>query len=218
PRDLLYLAMIEAGLHAHATSRGAAVGLWQVSPEAGGRYGLDVARAGAEPRGAVRAPNAAPDYRAALWERRGGRYPAAAAYNSGENRVSRAMRAQFGRGRARSEADYYAIWGRLPKETRDYVPLMIAAGRITKNPEAYGFRPMTLASPSWDEVTVPPATQLSTIAATYGTTVNVLKALNPHFKLDRTPNNRHYSVRVPAGAAARLAQAGSSGERTPVAD
>jgi len=218
PRDLLYLAMIESGFQAHATSHAAAVGLWQFIRETGERYGLNVDRAVDERRDPVRATNAALDYLEELYDRFGSWYLAAAAYNSGENRVSRAMRAQFGRERARSEADYYAIWDRLPKETRDYVPLMIAAGRITKNPEVYGFRPMTLASPSWDEVTVPPATQLSTIAATYGTTVNVLKELNPHFKLDRTPNNRHYSVRVPAGAAARLAQTGSSGESTPVAD
>jgi membrane-bound lytic murein transglycosylase D len=110
------------------------------------------------------------------------------------------MRAQFGRERARSEAEYYRIWDRLPKETRDYVPLMIAAARITKDAEAYGFRPLQPAPRLWEEITVSPATQLSDLAASYGTTVAELKSLNPHFLLERTPNNRSYAVRVPAGA------------------
>ncbi|HEU5210024.1 MAG TPA: transglycosylase SLT domain-containing protein [Longimicrobiales bacterium] len=218
PRDLLYLAMIESGFQPHATSHAAAVGLWQFIRETGERYGLDVDRAVDERRDPVRATEAALDYLEELHDRFDSWYLAAAAYNSGENRVSRAMRAQFGRERARSEADYYAIWDRLPKETRDYVPLMIAAGRITKDAETYGFRPMTLESRSWDEVTVPPATQLSAIAATYGTTVQTLKELNPQFKLERTPNNRQYTVRVPEGSAARFAQAGAASGTTSTAD
>ena len=218
PQDLLYLAMIESGFQAHATSHASAVGLWQFIRETGERYGLSVDRAVDERRDPVRATAAALDYLEELHDRFGSWYLAAAAYNSGENRVSRVMRAQFGRERARSEADYYAVWDRLPKETRDYVPLMIAAGRITKDVESYGFRPMSLEQSGWDEVTVSPSTQLASIAQTYGTTLNVLKALNPQFKLDRTPNNRNYSVRVPEGAVARLAQSGNATGTTPVAD
>src|SRR5690606_21222476 len=137
-------------------------------------------------------------------------YLAAAAYNSGEGRVGRAMRAEFGRERARNESEYYQIWDRLPRETRDYVPLMIAAARITKDPEAYGFRPMQLQARTWDEVTVSPATDLENIAATYGTTVSELKALNPHFLLGRTPNNRQYPVRLPAGAVTQYVRNGGA--------
>lgn len=218
PQDLLYLAMIESGFQPHATSHAAAVGLWQFIRETGERYGLDVDRAVDERKDPIRATHAALDYLEELHDRFGSWYLAAAAYNSGEGRVSRAMKAEFGRERARGEEDYYRIWDRLPKETRDYVPLMIAAGRITKDAEAYGFRPMTLKTPSWDEITAPPATPLSQIAATYGTTVSMLKELNPHFKLERTPNNRDYSVRVPEGAVARLAQSGSAAGTTLITD
>ncbi len=218
PQDLLYLAMIESGFQPHATSHAAAVGLWQFIRETGERYGLDVDRAVDERKDPIRATHAALDYLEELHDRFGSWYLAAAAYNSGEGRVSRAMKAEFGRERARGEEDYYRIWDRLPKETRDYVPLMIAAGRITKDAEAYGFRPMTLKTPSWDEITAPPATQLSQIAATYGTTVSMLKELNPHFKLERTPNNRDYSVRVPEGAVARLAQSGQAAGTTLITD
>jgi membrane-bound lytic murein transglycosylase D len=210
PQDLLYLAMIESGFQPNATSHAAAVGVWQFISATGQRYGLDIDRAVDERRDPVRATEAALDYLEDLHDRFGSWYLAAAAYNSGEGRVGRSMRAEFGRERAKSEQEYYEIWDRLPRETRDYVPLMIAAARITKDPEAFGFRPLTPAPLQWEEITVSPATQLSEIAATYGTTVSELKSLNPHFKLNRTPNNRSYSVRVPVGALQYAQAAGSS--------
>ena len=210
PQDLLYLAMIESGFQVNATSHAAAVGVWQFIRETGERYGLEVDRAVDERRDPIRATEAALDYLSDLHDRFGSWYLAAAAYNSGEGRVSRAMRAEFGRERARSEQDYYRIWNRLPRETRDYVPLMIAAARITKDPEAYGFRPMEPQPMEWDQETFPPATQLSEIASLYGTTVSELKKLNPHFRLNRTPNDRDYTVRLPAGSVARYAQSGAA--------
>ncbi|HEX2165931.1 MAG TPA: lytic transglycosylase domain-containing protein [Longimicrobiales bacterium] len=209
PQDLLYLAMIESGFQPNATSHAAAVGVWQFISETGQRYGLDIDRAVDERRDPVLATEAALDYLEDLHDRFGSWYLAAAAYNSGEGRVGRSMRAEFGRERAKSESEYYEIWDRLPSETRDYVPLMIAAARITKDPEAYGFRPMQLDPLEWEEIMVEPATQLGDIAATYGTTVSELKVLNPHFKLNRTPNNRTYTVRVPVGAT-QYAQASGS--------
>jgi membrane-bound lytic murein transglycosylase D len=81
-----------------------------------------------------KATDAALDYLTELHDRFGSWYLAAAAYNTGENRVGRIMREATGSERASSEEDYYRIWDQLPKETRDYVPLMIAAGRIAKDP------------------------------------------------------------------------------------
>ncbi|MGH7464299.1 MAG: lytic transglycosylase domain-containing protein, partial [Longimicrobiales bacterium] len=211
PQDLLYLAMIESGFQPNARSHAAAVGVWQFISATGQRYGLDIDRAVDERRDPVRATEAALDYLEDLHDRFGSWYLAAAAYNSGEGRVGRSMRAEFGRERARSESEYYQIWDRLPKETRDYVPLMIAAARITKDPAAYGFRPLTPVVRTWEEITAAPATPLREIAATYGTTVAELKSLNPHFLLDRTPNNRSYAVRVPTGAG-QHAQSASGGQ------
>ncbi|MBR9990014.1 MAG: lytic transglycosylase domain-containing protein [Gemmatimonadetes bacterium] len=210
PQDLLYLAMIESGFQPNATSHAAAVGVWQFISETGQRYGLDIDRAVDERRDPIRATDAALDYLEELHERFGSWYLAAAAYNSGENRVGRSMRAEFGRERARNEAEYYQIWDRLPKETRDYVPLMIAAGRIAKDPGAYGFTPLVPVPRGWEEINASPATPLSVIATMYGTTVSELKSLNPQFLLDRTPNNRDYAVRVPVGALKYAAAAGGS--------
>jgi membrane-bound lytic murein transglycosylase D len=207
PQDLLYLAMIESGFNPAATSHASAVGIWQFMRPTGLQYGLAIDRAVDERRDPVRATEAALDYLQVLHRRFGSWYLAAAAYNSGEGRTGRAMRAQYGRERARSEQEYYRIWNRLPAETRDYVPLMIAAARITKEPAKYGFQPMQLAPRQWEEVTVPPATGLDRIARYIDATVAELRELNPHFLLDRTPNNRDYAVRLPVGSLPRLAGA-----------
>jgi membrane-bound lytic murein transglycosylase D len=207
PLDLLYLAMIESGFNPHAVSHARAVGIWQFMAPTGRQYGLAMDRAVDERRDPVRATEAALDYLQVLHRRFNSWYLASAAYNSGEGRTGRAMRAQYGRERARSEQEYYNIWARLPAETRDYVPLMIAAARITKDPAKYGFGPMQLTPKEWEEITVPPATPLDIIADRIGATLAELRELNPHFLLNRTPNNRDYAVRLPVGSLPRLAGA-----------
>jgi membrane-bound lytic murein transglycosylase D len=112
------------------------------------------------------------------------------------------MRAEFGRERATSEQDYYRIWDRLPRETRDYVPLMIAAARITKDPDTYGFAPMDLRAPEWREVVVEPATELAQLADRFAVTVESIRDLNPQFRIHRTPNDRPYAVRIPTAGTA----------------
>src|SRR5690606_40778560 len=107
-----------------------------VTAETCKRSGLDVNRAVDERNDPEKATDAALDYLAELHDRFGSWYLAAAAYNTGENRVARIMREETGSERG-TEESYYAIWDRLPKETRDYVPLMIAAARISKEPEKY---------------------------------------------------------------------------------
>src|SRR5690606_6533337 len=99
-----------------------------------------------------------------------------------------------------SDESYYEIWDRLPRETRDYVPLMIAAGRIAKDPARYGFTDVERLSPlAYDEVVVDPATPLAAIAEAAGTTVETIHELNPQLKLDRTRNDQRSLVRIPEG-------------------
>jgi membrane-bound lytic murein transglycosylase D len=205
PLDLIYLSMVESGFRADAISRAGAVGMWQFLRGTGQEYGLAVDRAVDERRDPVRATEAGLDYLERLHDRFGSWYLAMAAYNGGQNRIARIMRQTLGRERARSEADYYRVRGRLPRETQDYIPLIIAAARIGKDPEAYGFRPMTLESPVWEEVTFAPATPLDRIAALYGTTVDEIRGLNPHLLIHRTPDNRDYVVRLPEGSLDRYA-------------
>ncbi|MFN2567449.1 MAG: lytic transglycosylase domain-containing protein [Gemmatimonadaceae bacterium] len=138
PQELIYLAMIESGFNPTAKSPAAASGLWQFIGETGRRYGLKVSRKVDERNNPARATDAALSYLADLYDRFGSWYLAAAAYNTGEGRVARIMRQVTGSERG-TDADYYKISNRLPRETRDYVPKLIAAARIAKEPEKYGF-------------------------------------------------------------------------------
>jgi membrane-bound lytic murein transglycosylase D len=138
PQDLIYLAMIESGFNPRAKSPAAAGGLWQFISETGRRYGLKVNGRIDERNQPDKATDAALSYLSDLHDRFGSWYLAAAAYNTGENRVGRIMREVTGSERG-TDQDYYRIAPRLPKETRDYVPKMIAAARIAKEPARYGF-------------------------------------------------------------------------------
>lgn len=200
PQDLIYLAMIESGFNPTAYSHAHASGLWQFISETGQRYGLDINRAVDERNDPMKATDAALDYLTYLHDRFDSWYLAAAAYNTGENRVGRIMREETGSEKG-DEYSYYKIWDRLPKETRDYVPLMIAAGRIAKEPAKYGFEHIELETPlAFEEIVVDPATPLERVASAAGVTVDALYDLNPHFKLDRTRNDQRDMVRVPHGA------------------
>lgn len=138
PEGLIYLAMIESGFNPKARSPVKASGLWQFMAETGKRFGLRVTRKVDERNNPARATDAALSYLAYLHGKFGSWYLAAAAYNTGEGRVARVMKQVTGKTRG-TDADYYRISSRLPQETRDYVPKMIAAARIGSDPTRYGF-------------------------------------------------------------------------------
>jgi membrane-bound lytic murein transglycosylase D len=138
PQDLIYLAMIESGFNPKAKSPAAAGGLWQFISETGQRYGLTVNKRVDERNQPAKATDAALSYLSDLHDRFGSWYLAAAAYNTGENRVGRLMRQVTGSEKG-TDADYYRISNLLPRETREYVPMMIAAATISKDPVKYGF-------------------------------------------------------------------------------
>jgi membrane-bound lytic murein transglycosylase D len=199
PEDLLYLAMIESGLSPKAYSKAAASGMWQFIAETGQRYGLEVSSEVDERRDPIKATTAALDYLQDLYDRFGSWYLAAAAYNTGENRVGRIMRETFGTEQGTDE-HFWKIAHRLPRETRDYVPLMLAAGHIGKEPHAYGFDDLeyqeTLA---FDVVWVPGATDIEMIARAANVPLDDVAELNTQLRNGRTPANRGWSVRIPSG-------------------
>ncbi|HEX9709754.1 MAG TPA: transglycosylase SLT domain-containing protein [Candidatus Thermoplasmatota archaeon] len=208
PQDLIFLAMIESGFQTSATSSASAVGIWQFIPETGRRYGLRIDRAVDERRDPERATEAALDYLGELHERFGSWYLAAAAYNTGENRVGRLMRERFGKERANGEMSYYQIWDALPRETRDYVPLMIAAARIAKDPEAHGFGDVVPDGPEvYDEVLAERGITLEALARQGEVPLEALQDLNPQLLRGRTPDDGPYTLRVPVGTAPRVAEA-----------
>ncbi|MEX2152586.1 MAG: lytic transglycosylase domain-containing protein [Gemmatimonadaceae bacterium] len=139
PQGLIFLAMIESGFNPTAKSPVKASGLWQFMSATGKEYGLKVTRKVDERNNPARSTDAALRYLSHLHNRFGSWYLAAAAYNTGQGRVARIMKQETGKTRG-TDADYYRISHRLPQETRDYVPKMIAAARIGADPVKYGFR------------------------------------------------------------------------------
>jgi membrane-bound lytic murein transglycosylase D len=206
PEDLLYLSMIESGFNPTAKSHASAVGLWQFIEDTGERYGLRVDGYVDERKHPEKSTDAALSYLGDLHDQFGSWYLAAAAYNSGEGRVARVMKQVTGKQKGR-DADFWRIRSRLPSETREYVPLMVAAALIGKEPAKYGLggvqRWMPLES---DEVQVPAGTKLSLVAEAVGVSENELKRLNPHLVRAMTPpGKKAYAVRVPRGRTERYA-------------
>jgi membrane-bound lytic murein transglycosylase D len=140
PRDLIYLAMIESDFNPSAQSRVKAVGLWQFMSATAKRFGLTVSSKVDERKDPARATDAAVTYLSKLHDRFGSWYLAAAAYNSGEGTVLRALKRVMGKSTG-TDADFFKILPALPRETQDYVPKLIAAARVGNAPHQYGLSP-----------------------------------------------------------------------------
>ena len=201
PQDLIWLAMIESGLDPNAYSAADAAGLWQFIEETGERYGLEVTAYVDERRNPEKATDAALTYLQELHDRFGSWYLAAASYNTGENRVDRVLGEQGAQ--KGIESEFWKIANHLPRETRDYVPVMLAMGHIGKSPEQYGFNDLQLQEPmAYDEVTLPGGTRLEKVAQVLGVDAQSIHDLNPELIQQMTPPNREWQVRIPEGAAA----------------
>lgn len=211
PQDLVYLALIESGMNPNAVSRSRAVGLWQFIQPTGVRYGLDVDPWVDERRDPFLATDAAVRFLRELNNRYGSLYLAAAAYNSGPGKIDRGLnRYDFG---ALAGNDVFFALAEEPylrRETKDYVPKLIAAAIIAKQPARYGFTNIVPLAPFvYDSVQVTDAVGLDVLARISDTTQAALEELNPQLVRRLTPPGRTVWVRVPVGRAetvpARLA-------------
>jgi len=208
PEDLLYLCLIESGFSNTAVSRAKAVGMWQFMASTGRLYGLTVDPWVDERRDPFRATEAAVNYLADLRERLGSVYLAAAAYNTGVGRIERGIDRLPGEQDSVDDRTFFQLSDRryLRRETRDYVPKLIAAALIAKQPQRYGFQPEPLPPLVFDEITVPDATGLDVVARLADTTVAALLDLNPQFVRGVTPPGRSVVVRVPRGHGTQVAE------------
>ena len=132
PEDLVYLTLIESGLSNSAVSRARAVGMWQFISGTARMYGLTVDPWVDERRDPFKATDAAVNYLSDLVKRLGSVYLAAAAYNAGEGRITRGVRRLPGESDSLSDATFFQLADRryLRRETRDYVPKLIAAALV----------------------------------------------------------------------------------------
>lgn len=197
PQDLIYLAMVESAFKERAVSRAGARGIWQFIRGTGRLYGLRQTFWVDDRFNAEKATRAAARHLKDLYDDLGDWYLVMAAYNSGQRRVERAIR------RTRSR-DFWVHARRrvLPRETRSYVPLIIASAVIAKNPEAYGFTPSSNTPIDYDVVRLDHAVDLSTAADSAGVSLDDMKFLNPELRRWVTPlDSNDYPLRIPQGNA-----------------
>jgi membrane-bound lytic murein transglycosylase D len=207
PGDLVYLALIESGFSNSATSRAKAVGMWQFMKRTAKGYGLRVDSWVDERRDPYRATEAAARHLKGLNARFGSVYMAAAAYNAGAGKVSRGVRRLPDDDEAdslNSDATFFRLYDTkfLRRETKDYVPKLIAAARIAKEPARYGFEIGAADPPTYDSIVVPTMTGLDVIARLADTTVAAIRELNPQYLRLATPPGVASVVRVPSGRGA----------------
>lgn len=194
PLELVLLPIVESSFDPFAYSHGSAAGLWQFISSTGKRYGLKQNFWYDGRRDVAAATDAALDYLTVLNQHFDGDwYHAIAAYNSGEGRVARAIKANK---KAGKPIDFFSL--DLPKETSGYVPKLIALADVIANQEKYG-----ISIPAIENrpvlATVDPKEQLDlAIAARYaGLTVKELQSFNPAYNQWATAPNGPHQLLIP---------------------
>ncbi len=193
PQDLIYLPLIESGYKTNAYSWAAAVGPWQFISGTGKQYGLYRNWWYDERRDFEKSTRAAARYLTFLYNRYNDWYLALAAYNAGEGRIDRAIKRE-------GTTDYFRFRS-LARETKDYVPLFLAALIIGKNPEKYGFQSYYEDPLDFETVTIDRAVDLRDVARSLGTTHEYLLQLNPELLRNITPPGvGAYRLRIPVNS------------------
>ena len=201
PLDLAYIPLIESAFKPSALSRAQARGVWQFMRGTALENGLKADWYLDERADAEKATQAAAKYLKTLHGMFEDWHLAMASYNGGPGRVKRAL--------TRSQKNDFwqlsATTRYLPRETRDYVPMILAAVIIAKNPTQYGFDITPMVLPPTESVTAPPALDLRRVAEWAGVSVDDIQKLNPEFRRWTTPVKAGtYSIRVPEGTADRV--------------
>lgn len=201
PEDLVYLSMIESGFNTAAFSRARASGPWQFISATGKRYGLKADWWIDERRDPEKSTIAAAQHLKDLYDQFQSWYLAYASYNAGAAKIDKAIR------RYNTEDFWEMTRGRyLKSETKNYVPKMIAAALIAKDPEKYGFTDIQYEPPlAYDKVVIPEPTDLEVIAKAAGVSVEEIRTLNPELKRWFTPPHYpNYELKLPVGAGTRF--------------
>ena len=193
PQDLVYLAVIESGFLNHARSYAAAVGMWQFIRSTGRIYGLKGSAWVEERKDPVKSARASARYLRRLYELSGDWYLALVGYNAGPLTTDRAI--------ANVESRNFWDLARsrwLRNQTKNYVPEILAAILIGKNPEKFGLTIVPEAPFTYETVQVDKMTSLAVLAKTAGVSVVDLQDLNPELLRGSTPPGG-YMLRVPPG-------------------
>jgi len=209
PMELVLLPIVESAFDPHATSGAKAAGLWQIIPSTGRNYGLKQTRNYDARRDVVASTTAALDMMQRLNKMFDGDWLlTVAAYNSGEGRVLKAMKANKARGKP---TDFWSL--PLPRETKIYVPKMLALSEIFKNSKQYGVQlPTSDESRALARVRINNPVELRQVADMAGISVTKLKAFNAGVKGSTLGNSGPKYVLVPQKHAEQLRVSLAAGE------
>jgi membrane-bound lytic murein transglycosylase D len=200
PHDLVYVPLIESAFKPTALSRASAKGIWQFELDTARDYGLEQNWFLDERSDPEKATRAAAQHLKMLNELFDGDWNMTlASYNAGQGRVQHAVKVS-------KISDYWQLSATsrfLPRDTREYVPMILAAIIIGKNPVQYGFAVGAIDALAFERVTVPDALDLRVIAEWTGVPVEQIRDLNPELRRGITPLGKH-EVKVPLGTAASV--------------
>lgn len=195
PQDLIYLAQAESGFHPLALSRAGARGMWQFMSSRAKGYGLERSWWIDERQDPEKATRAAARHLKDLYNQFGDWYLAMAAYNSGPGTVQNAVKRT-------GYADFWELYRRnvLPKETRNYVPIILAVTIMAKNPAQYGLEDVERAKPvPSDTVKITYPVDLRLVAECVDASASELQELNPSLLRMTTPKGQEFELHLPAG-------------------
>jgi membrane-bound lytic murein transglycosylase D len=195
PQDLIFLAQAESGFHPLALSRAGARGIWQFMASRAKGYGLERDWWIDERQDPEKSTRAAAHHLKDLYDQFGDWYLAMAAYNSGPGTVQSAVKRT-------GYADFWELYRRnvLPKETRNYVPIILAVTIMAKNPEQYGLDHLEKDQPiPYDSVKINYPVDLRLVAECVDASAADLQDLNPSLLRMTTPKDRTFDLHVPPG-------------------
>ncbi len=182
PLELKYLAIIESSLNPRARSRAGAVGLWQFMYRTGKSYKLEVNTCIDERMDPIKSTYAAVQYLRDLYAIYGDWTLVIAAYNCGPGCVNRAIR------RSGGKTNYWDIYYRLPKETRNYVPAFVAATYVMNYYKEHDLAPYKITLPTaTDTVKISRKLHLQQVSQVLNIPIDILRNLNPQYKNDIIP-------------------------------
>jgi membrane-bound lytic murein transglycosylase D len=195
PQELIYLAQAESGFHPQAVSKAGARGIWQFMGSRGIGYGLHHNMWVDDRQDPEKSTRAAARHLKDLYNQFGDWYLAMAAYNSGPGTVQAAVKRT-------GYADFWELYNRnvLPKETKNYVPIILAVTIMAKNPAQYGLDTVAMEHPAqYDTVSIRYPVDLRLVAECVNSTPEELQDLNPSLLRLTTPREGQFDLHLPAG-------------------
>ena len=194
PAELKYLPIIESALNPKIVSRAGASGLWQFMHGTGKMYGLEINSYIDERNDPIKSTDAAARYLRDLYAIYGDWHIVIAAYNCGPGNVNKAVR------RSGGKQNYWEIYSRLPRETRGYIPIFIAANYIMNHAKEHNiFAIQPTFQINTDTIVIRSYLNFAQISANMDIPIEEIRQLNPQFKRDIVPAkaDKPYALKLP---------------------